>query len=279
MAKQNDIGWDDMIRPMSTVRITSTPENKRKRRFDDRRGTWTQQAVSPATAPPLAAMPSHTPKRLRTEHTRKTAAVPVARRLELLDTKQLTALVAQICETHPEVLPTVNRLAPAITVDRALATLEGYLKRIGDALPYKGDPTNDYAYLRVQEPLQEFFTALADYTAAFLPPHELQPVQALEFLDGATNLVHRLPQWSSEVNNRMRNRTYEELGVAWAAMLRAVAVGSPLGLPATWESRARRHNENAFGRLFAAIEALDELSPTAADSPAKHISTAVAWAG
>lgn len=269
MARQYDAGWDEMIRPMSTVRITNTPENKRKRRLDDRRGPWS----FPAPPSPTAGL-HH--KRARTEKG-LAVAVPLARRLELLETQELVSLVSQLCEIHPEIVATVNRLAPPITMERALACLEGYLKRVTDALPYKGDQANDYAYLRVQEPLNKFFTALADYTGAFLPPHEFQPVQALEFLDGATTLVHRLPVWSSEVNNHLRNRAYEELGVAWTSMLRVVASSSPLGLPATWESRIRRHNERSNGRLNPTIEVLDELAPNCA--PTSHVSTAVAWAG
>lgn len=264
------LGWDDTIRPVGAQISPPVHENRRKRRLNDCFGGG---ANGPLSGRRPIASPSNSNKRAKL-HSPKATAVPLRRRLESLGHTQLLDLVENLVQAHPETHQSLRRLVPEITVERALRMLKDYHQRIIDALPYKDDPTGDYAYLRVEPHLRDFFEALADYTAAFLPPHTSETSassQALIFLDGATELIHSLPEWTSPVNNVLRNRAYHEIAQAWAVIFRASqgSLSFVLGEASAWENRLISHNRRAHGRLG---EALDSLS--AAGEPLGGIRTA-----
>lgn len=251
------LGWDDSIRPVGAHTSPPANENKRKRRINDFFGGG--GASEPVSNRRSLASPSSSNKRAKL-HSPRATAVPLRRRLESLGHNQLLDLVESLVQNHPETHQSLRRLVPEITVERALRMLKEYHQRILDGLPYKDDPRGDYAYLRVEPHLRSFFEALADYTAAFLPAHSAENTvsgQALIFLDGATELIHSLPEWTSPVNNVLRNRAYHEIAQAWAIVLRGRqgSMSFVLGEAAAWETRLTTHNRRADGRLGEALDA------------------------
>lgn len=266
MMAGSTLGWDDSIRPAgSGCHVTCAShasENKRKRRHED------------GVPQSLSQLDLHSSPGTKRARVASSSTISIRRRLECADKQQLVDLVASVCQMHPDLFPVVSKLAPALTVERALECLAAYQQRVMTSMPYKGDHQNDYAFLRVQSVLTEFFVALAEYTAAFLPPNCHEPSTALHFLDGATALVHKLPVWHKPVNNYYRNRAYAELGAAWAASINAANLRHPVALAISpWESRLSRHNELSGNRLKAA---LDQLATNCKETiPVVHATTDV----
>lgn len=189
--------------------------------------------------------------------------LPIGRVVESLDRKGLQNLIEAICKSHPYLVSELTGLAPKVTVTTSVENLKNHLNAVYMALPYKGDQRGDYAYLRVRPYVEEFLSALSDYTVNFLPPHESQPSNSLEFLDLATDLLNQLPEWTSPLNNHHRNIAYQDISGAWTlAIKEAIKRGNGLGLAhGNWEAKLSKHNSNCGDKLTDALNCIrDELS-------------------
>jgi protein Cut8 len=189
--------------------------------------------------------------------------LPISRVVESLDRKGLQNLIEAICQSHPYLVSELTGLAPKVTVTTSVENLKNHLHAVYSALPYKGDQRGDYAYLRVRPHVEEFLSALSDYTVNFLPPQESQPSNSLEFLDIATELLNQLPEWSNPLNNHHRNMAYQDLSTAWTVAIKEVIKRSNgLGLAhGNWEDKLCKHNANCGDRLKDAVKCIqDELS-------------------
>jgi protein Cut8 len=167
----------------------------RKRKADD---DGDEMSVSPLSSPAiqsrqLAPRPS---KKLRSNDV---AGRPLTlpRLLETLDATQLRTVLQTICERQPEIGEEVVKSAPRPSVTCALQVLHEYQDKLRAAFPY-GDSSSDYTYYRVKQPLLALIEALADFTPQYLPPNEVQATTSLQFLDGATKIIHSLPDWESQ---------------------------------------------------------------------------------
>ena len=104
----------------------------------------------------------------------------------------------------------------------------------------------------------EMYEALRDYTPHFLPPNETQPAVSLNFLDAATTLLHRLPDWESYHNNRHKAEAYEEMAKAWALVIREAAKkGAGIQLQYQgWDQKLANHNMISKGKMEEAMQEL-----------------------
>jgi len=93
--------------------------------------------------------------------------------------------------------------------------------------------------------------ALRDYTPHFLPPNESQAATSLAYLDGATNMIHRLPDWESYQHDRHKHEAYEEISKAWALVLREAAKkGGGIQIQyGGWDQKLAKHNEISGGKM------------------------------
>lgn len=242
------LGWDDTIRPAPTAALSSTfnslslsPENKRKRRLEDAtsNGSHSPQGFQKRTRFSVPKL-----------RTRNDTYVGIRRHLEALDKEQLISLVEELVEKQPYLHPIVEQLAPPLSVQQALSTLVAYRHEIFNKIPL-GDNSGDYAFLRVRPQWTSFFVALAEYTFAFLQKDPSKLLRTLEFLDGATSLVHEIPLWSTARNNYLLNRAYCELGQAWQETLDQAVDSLPFALmtSSAWESRFHDHCERSRGKM------------------------------
>lgn len=181
--------------------------------------------------------------------------LPVSRLVETLDKLGLENLISTLCHNHPELTSEITNLTPKVTVNTSLDTLKTRLDYVFIGLPYKGDQQGDYAYLRVKPAVDEFLSALADYTAHFLPPNEPQFSNSLAFLDGATSLLHKLPSWSNPINNYSKASAYDAISQAWILTLaEASKKSNGLGLAyGGWEQKLAHHNESSSNNLNTAL--------------------------
>lgn len=215
--------------------------------------------MSLSPVPGTRSLPAqrHT-KRARQGLAGRPLALP--RLLETLDAESLRGVLQSICARHPEIGTEVEQTAPRPSVSSALNVLKDYESAFLSSFPFGGDPTSDYAYNRVRGSLMNLLDALADFTPHFLPPNETQTTQSLSFLDGATDIIHRLPDWHSFQNTLHKQNAYEEMAKAWSMTIQEAAkrAGGVQLQYGGWDQKIAKHNIQADGRLAEAVDALRE---------------------
>ena len=233
------------------------PSRKRKA-DDDEPPSDDRTMLSPSPGLSTRSLPPHrNVKRTRTGLSGRPLALP--RLLETLDADLLRSVLQSICTRHPDLGSEVEHTAPRPSVASALDVLGKYESTLQASFPFGGDSTSDYAYNRVRQPLIALLDALADFTPHFLPPNELQAHQSLTFLEGATNVIHRLPNWTSYQNNLHKQNAYEEMSGAWVLAIREAAKragGIHLQYDG-WDQKLAKHNQQSNGRLQDAVNELN----------------------
>jgi len=191
--------------------------------------------------------------------------LPLNRILETVDAATLKNMFREFRNRHPEMEQEIISIAPRPTVDSALRILTNYENTLRAAFPYGGNSEGDYAYYRVKTSLVELLDALTDYTPHFLPPNESQPANSLAFLDGATEIIHRLPNWSTPMHNHHKQIAYEEITKAWVLVIKEASKrGTGVGLQyGGWDTKLAKHNEQSEGRMEAAVNEIRNSLPGA----------------
>ncbi|KAI9710208.1 MAG: Tethering factor for nuclear proteasome sts1 [Candelaria pacifica] len=221
-----------------------------------------RMSASPLNSPALGlrsfqqATPHRQVKRARPNVSGRPLAL--SRLLETLDAQAMRTVLQSICERHPEIGSEVVSTAPRPSVSSALSVLSNYEACLKASFPFGGSSSSDYAYNRVKHPLADLLDALNDFTPHFLPPNEPQASTSLSFLDGATEIIHRLPTWESFQNNLPKQTAYEEITKAWALVVREAAKrGGGIQLQyGGWDQKLAKHNERAEGRMQSAVNDL-----------------------
>ena len=164
-----------------------------------------------------------------------------------------------MCSHRPELATEVEHTAPRPSVASALVVLKNYQETLHSAFPFGGDPGSDYAYNRVRQQLLSLLDALQDFVPHFLPPHETQATHSLQFLDGATEIIHALPDWHSFQNQMHKQNAYEEIAGAWALAVKEAAkrAGGMQLVYGGWDQKMKEHNARAGGRLQEAVVELE----------------------
>ena len=240
---------------------TSAGSASRKRKAeDDEPQVEDRMSSSPSNspAPTTRPLPAH-------RHAKRSRSGPVGRPLtlprllETLDADSLRAVLQSLCARHPDIGSEVEHAAPRPSVPAALNVLKDYETALQSSFPFGGDSSSDYAYNRVRESLIALLDALADFTPNFLPPNETQASQSLTFLDGATDIIHRLPDWSSFQNSLHKQNAYEEISGAWASAIREAAkrAGGIQLQYGGWDQKLAKHNQQANGKLQHAVNELN----------------------
>lgn len=229
--------------------------NKRKATEHD--GTPDDMSMSPSPSPAISSRPLARPmKRQRgNEVTGRPLALP--RLLETLDAQSLRNVLQTICERHPQIGAEVVSSAPRPSVASALDVLSQYQSKLSSAFPFGGG-VSDYAYNRVRASLSSLIEALTDFTPHYLPPNESNATNSLQYLDGATKVIHDLPDWESYSHKHHKDNAYDEISKAWALVItEASKRGGGFQLHnSEWDQKVAKHNERSGGRMQAAVNAL-----------------------
>lgn len=235
--------------------------SSRKRKADDEASSGEnddRMSASPSGSPAVLsrALPRHSIKRMRTNVSGR--PLPLPRLLETLDADEMRTILQSICERHPDIGTEVISTAPRPSVSSALDVLGKYESAFQGAFPFGGRTASDYSYNRVRQHLVNLLDALKDFTPHFLPPNEAQAAISLAFLDGATDIIHHLPNWDTPQHNRHKQDAYEEMAKAWAAVIREAAkrAGGIQLQYGGWDEKVSKHNEASGGKM---MEAMDEL--------------------
>ena len=216
---------------------------------------------SPSISPlpvsrPLPGQRRHAAKRSRSGPVGRPLTLP--RLLETLDAQELRGVLQQMCSNHPDLVTEVEHSAPRPSVASALAVLKSYESNLHAAFPFGGEPSSDYAYNRVRQHLLSLLDALQDFVPHFLPPQETQVTHSLQFLDGATQIIHALPDWHSFQNQIHKQNAYEEIGGAWVLAVNEAAkrAGGIQLVHGGWDQKIKEYNRWSDGRLQDAVDAL-----------------------
>ena len=262
--------WSTPVRAdLMIVAFNSSGSMSRKRKAEDDEPQENDRVMS-SPSPNIAArslLPQRRTKRTRTGLIGRPLALP--RLLETLDAESLRGVLQSICQRHPDLGSEVENTAPRPSVSSALSVLKNYESALHSSFPFGGDATSDYAYNRVRQPLMALIDALTDYTPHFLPPNETQSTQSLTFLDGATDIVHRLPNWSSFQNSLHKQNAYEDLSAAWIlAIQEAAKKAGGIQLQYNgWDQKLAKHNQQSGGKLQGAVNELGNLIGWMAGQP------------
>ena len=231
-----------------------TSSNRKRKAEDDEPQPEDRVMLSPSPGISTRPLPAHRNiKRTRTGLVGRPLSLP--RLLETLDAESLRNVLQSLCTRHPELGSEVEHTSPRPSVSSALSVLNRYESALSESFPFGGDSTSDYAYNRVRQPLKALLDALADFTPHFLPPNESQAQQSLSFLDGATDIIHRLPDWHSFQNNLHKQNAYDEISTAWTIAIREAAkrAGGIHLQYNGWGEKLAKHNQQANGRLQDAV--------------------------
>jgi protein Cut8 len=256
----------------------------RKRKADDEgsAGDDDRMSASPSASP--AVLPRPAPrgmKRMRTNISGR--PLPLPRLLETLSADEMRNLLQSICQRHPDIGNEVVTTAPRPSIQSTLEVLSKYEAAFQQAFPFGGRASSDYAYNRVRQQLDELLDSLKDFTPHFLPPNEQQPATSLAFLDGATDIIHRLPNWDTYQHNRHKQEAYEEIAKAWAMVIREAAkkAGGIQLQYGGWDQKIAKHNDISGGKMMEAVNELrgglgwmgsETSNPAAAAGPADAMS-------
>ena len=243
---------------VSSYTAAGSASRKRKAE-DDEPQVEDRMSFSPSNSPvptPRSLPPHRHTKRSRSGPIGRSLALP--RLLETLDADSLRAVLQSLCTRHPEIGSEVEHTTPRPSVASALNVLKNYESSLQASFPFGGDSSSDYAYNRVRDSLIALLDALADFTPHFLPPNESQASQSLTFLDGATEIIHRLPDWSSFQNSLHKQNAYEEISGAWVLAVREAAkrAGGMQLQYGGWDQKLAKHNQQANGKLQDAVNEL-----------------------
>ncbi|KFG83793.1 Tethering factor for nuclear proteasome STS1 gb [Metarhizium anisopliae] len=227
--------------------------SNRKRKADDDG----DETMSPLSSPAISARPLVRPSKKVRSNELIGRPLPLPRLLETLDASQLRMVLERLCERQPDIGQEVVIGAPRPSVLSALDVLQDYHVKLKEAIPY-GESSPEYTYYRVKEPLIALIDALSDFTPQYLPPIETQPTTSLQFLDGATKLIHDLPNWEPQAYRHHKESAYDDISRAWALVItEAGKRGGGLNLhTGGWDQTLSRHNEQSGGRLGTAMSAM-----------------------
>lgn len=215
------------------------------------------ETMSPSSSPAISSRPLARASKKARSNELIGRPLTLPRLLETLDTHQLRTVLERICERHPDIGHEVVTGAPRPTVNSVLEVLGEYRQKFKDAIPY-GESSPDYTYYRVKESLVALIDALSEFTPQFLPPNETQPTKSLQFLDGATNFIHDLPDWEPQTYRHHKENAYEEIARAWALVINEAAkrAGGFNLHTGGWDEILTRHHEQSGGRLGTAMSAM-----------------------
>lgn len=237
------------------------PSGSRKRKADDENSSSdydTRMSASPTNSPALPAKPLATRQIKRARPNLSGRPLALGRLLETLDSDALRSVLRTLCDRHPELGQEVVQAAPQPNAASALQVLNNYESTLQSSFPFGGNPSSDYAYNRVRSHVIHLLEALNDFTPHFLPPNETHPSTSLEYLDGVTNIIHRLPRWDTPHYNLEKEAAYEEIAKAWTLVIREASKrGGGIQLQhGEWDQKLAKHNQSSGGKLQEAVNEL-----------------------
>ncbi|KZL68648.1 tethering factor for nuclear proteasome sts1 [Colletotrichum incanum] len=242
------------ISPSRSLSPFHNMATSRKRKADE---DGDEMSLSPRSSPSASSRQLQRPSKKVRSNELVGRPLTLPRLLETLDPTALRTVLERICERHPDIGQEVVSSAPRPTVAAAHGVLQEYQEKMKAAIPY-GETSPDYTYYRVKAPLIALIDALLDFTPQYLPPNETQTTVSLQYLDGATKIIHALPDWEPQQYRHHKENAYDEISKAWALVINEAAKrGGGLSLhTGGWDQILAKHHEISGGRMGTAMNAM-----------------------
>lgn len=185
-----------------------------------------------------------------------------------MDAEALRDMLRRACDNNPSLSTEVQKAAPRPTPNTALGVIRDYENKFYESFPYGDSRTSPYAFDRVRQPLMGLLEALGDFTSSFLPPNDVSATASLQFLDGATTAIHRIPNFDNIQHAIHKQNAYEHIAKAWCAALReAEKRGGGIQLVHNgWDRKLMKHYEAAGERMSTAVQELQKITNWSANS-------------
>ncbi|ORY83058.1 Cut8 six-helix bundle-domain-containing protein [Protomyces lactucae-debilis] len=220
---------------------------------------------------PHAHTTTFSPSNKKTRNLPVGRPLPLPRLLDSLDREGMRDLLKHLCERQPGLSSEVAKQLPRPGVQAALQSLQQLERHIQLAFPFGGDIKGEYAYNRVSPAITQLLEALADYVPSFLPPYEPHALDALAFLDGATGIIARLPEWHNINHMLSKRQAFEEMNGAWTVAFAEAAKRGGGVAALGYLEKLREWNTLSGGLLGEAVSAATQaLEWTVGMAPAQQ---------
>lgn len=178
--------------------------------------------------------------------------LPMSRLLDSLSKDALQEVLKNLCQRHPGLSSEVYKYCAKPTVHQAMGLLSALERKLQDSFPFGGDAKGEYAYNRVLPSIKELLGALLDYTPHFLPPNEAHLSDTMEFLDGATAVISRLPDWNNINHSLLKREAYEEINGAWSTAFKEAVRRGNFGA-SVYRQKLKHWNDVSNNQLSGAL--------------------------
>ncbi|KAI8061487.1 Cut8 six-helix bundle-domain-containing protein [Gilbertella persicaria] len=186
--------------------------------------------------------------------------------LDTLDKEALIHILDSILKSQPQVRKEIIHHIPAPTILSAMNVLVDLEKKFLASFPFNknGPGRDDYTFSRVRDALTDYIDTITQYANHFTSIH-IFPSHCFTFLDHATHMAHRLPNWDSEENNRLKKELYQNLNLFWKSAIQITSqkLHASNYNPDTvreWAKHLAQHNSHTHGCYFT--EAVHEFTRT-----------------
>ena len=195
--------------------------------------------------------------------------------LDNLDRDQLKSILLSICSHDPLVDHNVQQLCPKPSPPNFKASLRSLAERFQAMFPYGVDVCSEYAYSRVRQSYMDLLNGLSDYVSACLQPNDVSPMDALDFLDFATHIVHRVPDFQAHSDACAKAECYHDLSDAWCLVLQDAGrrIGGLGLMSGGWLETLTTHDTLAHGQLANAVRLIMNETQWVSSSSAGAIAT------
>ncbi|KAI7891266.1 Cut8 six-helix bundle-domain-containing protein [Mucor mucedo] len=174
-----------------------------------------------------------------------------------MDKDALINIINSLLKKQPEVRQEIMNYIPAPTILSSMNVLIDLEKKFMNSFPFNknGPGRDDYTFSRVREYLADLIDTILQYANHFTSS-QVFPSTCFSFLDHATHIAHRIPNWDNDENNALKRSLYQDLNDFWklaiqttSSNLRQGECYSPESV-SEWAKSLAQHNSFTNGYYF-----------------------------
>ncbi|KAI8083731.1 Cut8 six-helix bundle-domain-containing protein [Thamnidium elegans] len=178
--------------------------------------------------------------------------------LETMDKDGLINIINSLLNKQPNIRQEIMQYIPAPTISSSMNVLVDLEKKFIQSFPFNknGPGTDDYTFSRVREYLNDLIDTLLQYANHFTSS-QVFPSTCFSFLDHATYIAHRLPNWDNDENNSLKKNLYQDLNNFWKLAIQNIASNLRQGeyyinseTVSEWAKSLAQHNSITNGYYF-----------------------------
>lgn len=186
--------------------------------------------------------------------------------LDTMDKDALINILNSVLIKQPQLKYDIINNIPAPTISSSLSVLVDLEKKFMNSFPFNknGPGRDDYTFSRVRENLTDLIDTINQYASHFTTSTQVFPSTYFTFLDHATHMAHRLPNWDNDSNNLLKKTLYQDLNEFWKLAIQTTSSNLQQGecysaeSVSDWAKSLAQHNSFTNGFYFT--EAVHEFT-------------------